>query len=146
MKQLQKFMMFCMVFAGVFMMITPQQAIADGTVSGTSITNQATLNYEVGGVGQTPITSDPIPTSFVVDNKVDLTVAEVGGAYTDVNPNTTDQVLTFTVTNTGNTVQDFALAAAAGANPLTPPRGQFRCKQCPCLCRGWDAPRSLQYH
>jgi len=116
MKQLQKFMMFCMVFAGVFMMLTPQQAIAAGTASGTLITNNATINYQVGGVGQTPI-QDLTPPSFVVDNKVDLTVAEGDGNYTDVNPNTTDQVLTFTVTNTGNTIQDFDLSAAAGADP-----------------------------
>ena len=117
MKQLQKFMMSCMVFAGVFMMLTPHQAIAAGTASDTNITNQATVNYDVGGNPQTAILSNI--TDFEVDNKVDLTVAEVGGAYTDVSPNTTDQVLTFTVTNTGNTIQDFALAAAAnGTDPF----------------------------
>lgn len=113
-----------MVFAGVFMMITPQQAIAAGTASDTNINNRATINYQISGVAQTLIESSPTgnstpgagagtDTTFKVDNKVDLTVAEVSLGYTDVNPNTTDQVLTFTVSNTGNTVQDFALAAAA---------------------------------
>jgi hypothetical protein len=64
---------------------------------------------------QTPIPSNT--TTFKVDNKVDLVVAEVSIGYTDVNPNTTNQVLTFTVSNTGNTVQDFALSAAAGTDP-----------------------------
>jgi hypothetical protein len=116
MKHKQKLMMLGLLCVGMIALIIPQQAKAAGTASNTDITNQATVSYEVGGNAQTPILSNT--TTFKVDNKVDLTVAEVSGVYTDVNPNTTDQVLAFTVSNTGNTIQDFALAAAAGVDPF----------------------------
>ena len=96
------------------------QALALGTASGTSVENLATVDYQVGGVDQLPIESSPggnstpdvgngAPTSFVVDNLVDLTVQEVGGAATPVNPGQGNAVASFTVSNTGNTTQDYAL-------------------------------------
>jgi hypothetical protein len=92
---------------------------AANTASGTTISNQATLNYTVGGVSQSPISSDDPsvggtsdPTTFVVDNKVDLTVVEVGSSATSVSPGATSQVTQFTVTNTGNTTQDFLLSTS----------------------------------
>lgn len=91
-------------------------ALAVGTASGTSIDNTATVDYQVGGVDQTQLTSNTA--SFVVDNRVDLTVAESSGTYVDVVPGSTTRVLTFTVTNDGNETQDFALSAAAGSDPF----------------------------
>jgi len=108
--------MMCTLFVGVVVMLMPQAALAAGTASDTDITNQATVNFDVGGSAQTPISSNT--TTFKVDNKIDLVVAEVSSGYTDVNPNTTNQVLTFTVQNDGNTTQDFALSAAAGVDPF----------------------------
>ena len=116
MKTLQKLLMMCTLFVGVVVMLMPQAALAAGTASDTDITNQATVNFDVGGSAQTPISSNT--TTFKVDNKIDLVVAEVSSGYTDVNPNTTNQVLTFTVQNDGNTTQDFALSAAAGVDPF----------------------------
>jgi uncharacterized repeat protein (TIGR01451 family) len=55
------------------------------------------------------------PTTFVVDNKVDLTVTTVDGAIVSVIPGTFNQVLTYTVTNNGNTVQDYSLQALNSA-------------------------------
>ncbi|HXS88009.1 MAG TPA: hypothetical protein VN705_01595, partial [Steroidobacteraceae bacterium] len=52
-----------------------QGAYANGTASGTTISNQATVDYSVGGVAQTQITS--AAASFVVDTKIDFTVSEV---------------------------------------------------------------------
>ena len=126
MKRLQKSVLLCLLFVGLLGFAATQPVMAAGTVSGTVITNNATLVYEVDGAGQTPIV-DTTPPQFVVDNKVDLVVTEDTGSigYTDVNPNTTDQVLTFTVSNTGNTVQDFALAAAPGVNPHVGPADNF---------------------
>jgi len=115
-KTLQKLLMMCTLFVGVVVMLMPQAALAAGTASDTDITNQATVNFDVGGSAQTPISSNT--TTFKVDNKIDLVVAEVSSGYTDVNPNTTNQVLTFTVQNDGNTTQDFALSAAAGVDPF----------------------------
>ena len=91
-------------------------ALAVGTASNTTINNTATVDYQVGGINQTQLTSNTA--SFVVDNRVDLTVAESNTTYVDVVPGATAQVLTFTVSNTGNTTQDFGLAAAAGSDPF----------------------------
>ena len=105
-------------------------AHALGTASGTAITNLATLNYSVGGAAQTAIGSSETgntlgagtATSFVVDNKINLLVAATDTTFVSVvpgltgvgggNPNSALQVTTFTVTNTGNSVQDFSLLAA----------------------------------
>jgi uncharacterized repeat protein (TIGR01451 family) len=92
-------------------------AHATGTTAGTSVSNTATVNYDVGGVAQAPITS--APTSFVVDNKIDLTVTEVGGAATAVVPGQSAAVLTFTVSNTGNSPEGYQLSASNLANGTT---------------------------
>ena len=94
-----------------------QSAWALGTASGTTINNLATLNYSVGAVAQPAVGSSPTGnsvgpgtnTGFVVDNKVNLTVATVDVAAVPVVPGQTNVVATFTVTNTGNTVQDYSL-------------------------------------
>lgn len=103
--------------------IWQQAALAAGTPASTPILNKATINYSVGGTAQTPIESSPtgnttagvgngVNTQFVVDDKVDLTVTELSGAGTVVNPGQTNQVTGFRVTNTGNAPHAFALAGA----------------------------------
>lgn len=100
-----------------------QPVLADGTEAGTSITNRATVNYQVGGVAQTPIESSPsgnstpglnqgANTAFVVDNKVDLTVAEFDGAATSVSSGQVSVVATFRVINEGNYPQGYSLSAS----------------------------------
>ncbi|HEX7874390.1 MAG TPA: DUF11 domain-containing protein [Sphingobium sp.] len=79
-------------------------AQAAGTEAGTSIPNQASVSYSVGGTQQTA--SSNIAT-FVVDKKVNLTVS--GGVITQTAINTTDQVTAFQVTNLTNATQDFRL-------------------------------------
>ncbi len=131
MKKNQKRIFFSLLFAVLFMFGMAQTAMAVGTASGTNVTNLATIAYDVGGSPQTAIESSPAgnstpgagngtSTDFLVDNMVDLTVAELSGAYTDVVPNSTVQVLAFTVSNTGNTTQDFSLAQASQAGGLDP--------------------------
>jgi uncharacterized repeat protein (TIGR01451 family) len=51
-------------------------------------------------------------TTFKVDNKIDLTVTEVGGAATNVGAGAANVVTTFKVTNTGNNPQGYNLSAA----------------------------------
>ena len=80
------------------------------TTSGTTISNQAMLNYSVSGVPQTAISS--VAATFTVDKKVDVSVVEVGGAATSVAPGQTSRITTFTVTNLGNDPQDIQLAGA----------------------------------
>lgn len=98
-----------LVAAGLSLGVVPQ-LYAAGTTAGQVISNTATVEYEVGGVDQTPVDSNT--TTFVVDRMIDLTVAEVGGAATDVVPGSTGRVTTFTVTNDSNSVLDFRLSAA----------------------------------
>lgn len=106
--------------------LAAQGALAAGTPSNTTISNSATLNYSVGGVGQTAIGSSPTgnttgagtPTTFLVDNKVNLTVAESNSTVTSVSPGATNQITTFTVTNNGNTPQGYNLV---GANAIGAP-------------------------
>ncbi|MCB1615504.1 MAG: DUF11 domain-containing protein [Pseudomonadales bacterium] len=78
-------------------------AASTETPADTDITNTATVSYSVSGVAQPDETGTRV---FKVDNKVDLTVT---GGTTNVVANATDQVITFTVTNTGNETQGYAL-------------------------------------
>jgi hypothetical protein len=93
-------------------------AHAGGTTAGTTITNKATLTYSVGNVNQNSIGSSPggntsgsgSNTSFVVDNKVNLTVTTSDSAAVSAVPGQTAVTTTFVVTNSGNFVQDYALS------------------------------------
>jgi uncharacterized repeat protein (TIGR01451 family) len=84
-------------------------AFAEGTAAGTTITNQVSLSYKVGGVDQTAVTAS---NSFKVDRKVNLTVAEVGDTTTSVSPGQQSAVTAFDVTNASNAPLDFALAVS----------------------------------
>lgn len=89
--------------------------------AGSTITNNVTMNYQVGGVAQTQQAASD---AFTVDRKVNLTVAEVGTTTTQVGPGQTAAVTTFQVTNSSNATLDFALAIAqqtggAGAHSNT---------------------------
>jgi uncharacterized repeat protein (TIGR01451 family) len=102
--------------APILLLVGVQQAQALGTVQGTNVANTATVSYEVGGVDQPDITSNTV--NFVVDRRINLTVAEVGGTATEVIPGSVDRISTFTVSNSTNGTQDFRLDAtndAAGA-------------------------------
>jgi len=105
--------------ASLFLLVVSAGAYAGGTTPGTDINNQATLNYRVGSTDQPAVTSDGDTgtpgnqvTTFKVDRKVDLTMVSNGGAT--VIPNSTDQVLPFTLTNTGNDTHGYLLSTIAG--------------------------------
>lgn len=87
-----------------------QTAAAAGTAAGTIVTNQATLDYKVGGIVQPSAPSTA--TSFNVDRKVNFNVTYVPGTFVNVFPGSVNQALTYTVTNSGNDTQDFNLAVA----------------------------------
>ncbi len=89
----------------------PFPAIAAGTAAGITISNSATLVYSIGITPQTNITSTA---TFVVDNKVNLTVTKVADAPA-IASGSLKQALAFTVTNNGNAAQRYALSAVAGA-------------------------------
>lgn len=99
-----------------FLMLGISGLWAAGTAAGTSVDNQVTLNYTVGTVAQTAVVSNT--DTFVVDKKLDFTLVHNDTPrHLVVVPGATDQVRAFTLTNTGNALQDFALLATnlAGA-------------------------------
>lgn len=87
---------------------TASPALAAGTAAGTTVLNNVTLNYQVGGVDQAPVAASD---SFTVDRKVSFSVSEVGSATTQVGPGQANVVTTFLVANTTNAIIDVALAA-----------------------------------
>jgi uncharacterized repeat protein (TIGR01451 family) len=102
-------------------------AQAAGTAAGTTISNKATLNFSVGGVCQPAIASSPTGSSngtgantdFLVDNKISHTVVTTDASAVSVIPGQTGVTLSFSVTNTGNATQDYALAIANLATAQT---------------------------
>lgn len=98
-------------------------ANAQDTLAGTPITNRASVNYSVGGLPQAVIESSPtgnvtpgagagVDTSFLVDNRVDLSVTELSGNNTVVTPGATNAVLAFRVVNEGNAPEGYQLLLA----------------------------------
>ncbi len=91
--------------------------------AGDTITSIATINYAIGGVPGAGNAS----ASFVEDRRVNFLVAEFNGAAAvPVISNMNNAVMQFTVTNTGNTVHDFLLAAVnTSPNPFVTPVDNF---------------------
>lgn len=98
------------------MLVAAHQAQAAGTTAGTDVTNTATVNYQIGA---TPAPAVPASITFKVDRRITLTVAEVGGVPRYVEGSATNQVVTFTLTNTSNADLDFALALGQMTNGTT---------------------------
>jgi uncharacterized repeat protein (TIGR01451 family) len=98
------------IAASILVMLAalPSSVQAAGTASGTLIGNSVLLQCDLCGAGG--ISSSSVP--FAVDNKVNVAVADSDGAPTSVIAGQLAAVATFTVTNLGNTVQDYSLAAA----------------------------------
>jgi uncharacterized repeat protein (TIGR01451 family) len=94
-------------------------AHAAGTAAGTTITNTATVNFQVAGVTQTAQTA---ANAIIVDAKIILTDTNANPT-TVVAPGQTGAVTTFQVTNGSNEVIDIGLAAAAQASGATTAHG-----------------------
>lgn len=91
-------------------------AASAATASGTTITNSATVNYSVNSVAQTAITSTAA--TFKVDTKLLITITELDAtdySATTVTPGQTNKILTFSITNNGNSTEDVNLSAIAEA-------------------------------
>ncbi len=95
----------CAVQALIF--CAPAQAT--GTAAGTEIKNTATATYSLPSGGSGEVTSNTV--SLTVDELLDVTVTWDDGGDVVVQPGLTGQVLTFTVTNTGNGSEAFELSA-----------------------------------
>ncbi len=81
-------------------------AFAAGTPAGTTIQNTATATYDDGSGPQT-IPSNQV--NLLVDELLDVTVGSNNPSDVNTTPGATNQVLTFTVTNTGNGPEAFRL-------------------------------------
>ena len=88
-------------------LLLSQQAMAQGTDAGVVVSNQASVDYDVNGQDQTDILSTdvnapagpPVPTTFVVDRRVDFELLELDLAHTDVEPGQTDAFTSFQLSN-----------------------------------------------
>lgn len=92
-------------------------AHAAGTIAGTDVINNVTVDFQVGGVSQTAATAS---NTFDVDRKLIFSVAEQTVGTTPVVPNQQDAVVAYTVTNSSNDVLDFAVTAANMAGGSAP--------------------------
>lgn len=103
---------------GLAALFVAQAGWAAGTLAGTDVSNTATLTYSVGTTTQAPVTSNT--TVFEVDRKVDLNVT--GAALSTpviANPSETAVQLSYTLTNEGNSTQNFAVNVSHIANSTT---------------------------
>ena len=93
-----------------------QQALAVGTAAGTDISNQATVDYDVGTVPQATVTSAAVV--FRVDNRVDFTLVANPDPIvaTLAMVGDSDAVVEFMIQNTGNQTQDYFLSVANAAD------------------------------
>lgn len=97
------------VGAGALAVLIADPALASGTQAGSTITNNVTVSFQVGGVAQT---AEAASNTFTVDRKIAMTVADADGATTTVSPGQSAAVTKFTVTNNSNATLDFGLAVA----------------------------------
>ena len=102
----------CALLGAMLLAGASSTAFAAGTTAGSTITNNVSVSYSVGGVAQTAINAS---NSFTVDRRITLTVSEPGNATTTVAPGQTAAVTTFLVTNTSNDTLDLGLSIAQPA-------------------------------
>jgi uncharacterized repeat protein (TIGR01451 family) len=95
-------------------------AMAVGTAAGTTISNTATASYTDPGGNPVSVPSNKV--DITVDELLDVTVATADAGDIVVTPGSTNQVLSFTVTNTGNGSEAFRLTpnAAVGGDQFDP--------------------------
>ena len=103
-----------LLFGVLMAMVLPGTAFADGTDPNQLISNTATIDYDIGGVGQDTLTSDTA--EFRVDRKVDLLLTPDTQTFDPVVPNDTE-VWPIQLVNEGNDTQGYRLnIVALGGN------------------------------
>lgn len=113
--------LFTLLFVGGFTtFLMPYAAYAVGTDAGVSIENSATVNFEIAGLPQTPVTSNT--TSTTVDELLEVVVVSDNPGAVAVGTPETSAVLQFTVTNNGNGAEVYRIiadpdVAEGGFNP-----------------------------
>lgn len=102
----------CSIFALLAALALPMQAQAAGTRAGSTISNTASASFDTGA-GTTTIDSNQV--DLLVDELLDVTVDSSNPADVPTTPGANGQVLTFSVTNNGNGVENFVLSTIANA-------------------------------
>jgi uncharacterized repeat protein (TIGR01451 family) len=98
----------CGVLAAAWLAVSATGARAVGVPAGTQILNTATVNYVVGGAPRTA--TSPVASVTVAETlDVDVTLQTAGEV--PVAPGDTNRVLAYRVTNTGNGIDTYTLAA-----------------------------------
>jgi uncharacterized repeat protein (TIGR01451 family) len=85
------------------------QSQALGTAAGREILNTAEARFDLGGVPQTPVSSNPVQT--FVDELLDVTLVNDDGGPVAVSSPQTGAIVSYTLTNTGNGNESFRLIA-----------------------------------
>ncbi len=91
--------MLCLAMLSVFAVPSAFAALSDAD-AGDTISNTSSISFTVNANPQPVVNSNTA--TFVVDHKVRVVVTTLSGGVT-VEPGSADEVLTFTVTNDGNT-------------------------------------------
>jgi uncharacterized repeat protein (TIGR01451 family) len=92
-----------------------QQALAEGTEAGTSVTNTASVDYFVGGIDQTDIPSNTV--TFLVDRRVNFTLVPIStNDLEPVSPGGINYWVDFLLTNNSNSDLDFDLGLLEAAS------------------------------
>ncbi len=102
----------CSLIACAVALALPAQAEAAGTRAGSTISNTASASFDTGGGTQT-VNSNTV--DLRVDELLDVTVDSSDPADVPTTPGATNQLLTFSVTNSGNGEEAFALTTIANA-------------------------------
>lgn len=95
--------------AGASVMLFSQLAFAVGTDPGVLVENTADVSYEVNS---NPFTAPSTAADFVVDRRVDFTIARLGTGLTPTGLGDDNVFVDFVVTNLSNGDLDLALIAA----------------------------------
>ena len=105
--RLARFVPWAVVTATIAFGSLPDAAHAAGTAAGTTISNTATATYT--DPGGNPQTQPSNTVNILVDELLDVTVVSADPGDVPVVPGSTNRVLSFTVTNTGNGSEAFRL-------------------------------------
>lgn len=85
-------------------------SVLASTVAGTTISNQASIEYSVGTSNIKSVTQSNVST-FIVNELIDAQLIWIDASQIAVNSPDTKRVLTFKLTNTGNGNQKYSLTA-----------------------------------
>ncbi len=127
MKTTKQYLFRALVISGVAALAAPQWVLAAATAPAsnnytkacTAITNVANIEFSVNGAAQP--TGHSGVSSFIVGNKINLVVQSNDAADVTVLPGSTNQPLSFLLSNTGNAKQQYMLTYLSQSSGVLSP-------------------------